>query len=1148
MKSYTAENLGIGVDTNSAEHRAKTIDYINMKLKFMGHPLVDSPFTEKSPAWVEFLELLNKRSAMLDKSLPPVDKRIQAFLDSYLSDTNEAVPQLPQQTFTLDKYSLAREMALPVNADEYHKDYVDSYRIEQGVLHNPKNDRRTTKGVFHVVEGGLPIPQDKKVVPKIAFQRLLNCALNNAPNDLLEIPLTSNQKKPVHTFVSLLLKPLVVPEVPNFIAEKRMEIRFFAPGNLISNLDFVESIFGNGGDPYLPKNDLALDAEHWTGNTGCVILAPHIMKMTKKELGLPRKKDATAQQIKDGMCWENEDELYNDGSPFKICARNKDGVVTIISDNYFGYSKKEVKTQIGYSANLFGLAEEEHAGGALAFPRYNLGNNFKMENNVSYNKHEHTFEYLSKTIKDKIIVQEEGYAKDKNYDNIFYIPENSEFDVIALTCTWQLKGKEHSLKIMPNQYFIYPSGYKVHLEQHPISQNWRLIGTVAEGTLIHKPCTVSGGGKSEISKSLTDAILYGSVFIGDFDKDMDSVKEIIDYDYSHRYISPPAKKTPRPLLSPQRSLGSVIKLLTRSEHFTKEYNEWLDSIPEYIKSLVFVVKKFYQPKWGNEWRDKFSVDIINGKAGNEVKFNHKKLLSYYLRVGTQQDGTWTIYRLRQEFIPAEKIQWEDDISASVTVPTKALEGLNPDYKNASFKFTENCEYRFFQRPDDAKIRGYDKQAEIDLSSKGSFISNFEPQTQSNAQEFLANPLEFDLWTQPVQKMITDFAQSEDKFFISPAHSRIYDGSPTKNPRYLQVRPDLLDYEPSYIAEVGVRLFRGVTPTKPVYHPVNAIISGRRNNPAEPGIQPLAVYNPLHYQNLPELFMDYIPSVTGKSPSTTGAGVEGALTKGPFNCLVAITDLNNALLTAILGQYSGFTTSAGNIGREHKVEHDISLLIPEVWARLTEEERDPKTMIEKGYLQKIDDFDHNGETILGSRLGYRITVEFLNDYFGRVFQSPHVVFPKTMLAPEIQSMDEYVDGIKNICDAQTKVAKTYLEAGYDEHAIPPLKALFHIMVSGNYQGKTVDSPEVQKLFDYDTVIKSDWYKARLGLRQKNEMELLNKQISYIKEVMTGAKLDEVETGINLKARLSYAEKKLKEISAPEYIETLTGSIGLDPLNA
>jgi hypothetical protein len=55
----------------------------------------------------------------------------------------------------------------------------------------------------------------------------------------------------------------VCPAVPGFCSEKRMEIRFFAPGNLVSNLDFVESVFGNAGDPFLPQNDAGLDPEHW---------------------------------------------------------------------------------------------------------------------------------------------------------------------------------------------------------------------------------------------------------------------------------------------------------------------------------------------------------------------------------------------------------------------------------------------------------------------------------------------------------------------------------------------------------------------------------------------------------------------------------------------------------------------------------------------------------------------------------------------------------------------------------------------------------------------------------------------------------------------------------------------------------------------
>ena len=184
-------------------------------------------------------------------------------------------------------------------------------------------------------------------------------------------------------FVSLLLRPVVCPEIPDREPEKSMEIRFFAPGNLVSNLDFVESIFGNGGNPVLPSNDAGLDVEHWTGHTGCVVLAPHLVGLTKRELGLPYRDQASERQRADGMCWTEEGERYNDGAAFKVTARDERGViVTILADNYFGYCKKEVKTQISYAANLYGLAEEEHAGGALAFPRRNHGEEYGVDSST----------------------------------------------------------------------------------------------------------------------------------------------------------------------------------------------------------------------------------------------------------------------------------------------------------------------------------------------------------------------------------------------------------------------------------------------------------------------------------------------------------------------------------------------------------------------------------------------------------------------------------------------------------------------------------------------------------------------------------------------------------------------------------------------
>src|SRR5208282_5401076 len=131
--------------------------------------------------------------------------------------------------------------------------------------------------------------------------------------------------------------------------------------------------------------------------------------------------------------------------------------------------------------------------------------------------------------------------------------------------------------------------------------------------------------------------------------------------------------------------------------------------------------------------------------------------------------------------------------------------------------------------------------------------------------------------------------------------------------------------------------------------VNAVLAGRRGNPADPqiGLPPLAVYNPIHYQELPELFMDFICSLTGKSPSTTGAGSEGALTKGPFNALRTIVDLNAALVSYILTGLAGYSTAAGFVGPTRRVDHDISLLIPEIWCRLTPMERSPAFLIHEG---------------------------------------------------------------------------------------------------------------------------------------------------------------------------------------------------------
>src|SRR5262249_20827462 len=230
---------------------------------------------------------------------------------------------------------------------------------------------------------------------------------------------------------------------------------------------------------------------------------------------------------------------------------------------------------------------------------------------------------------------------------------------------------------------------------------------------------------------------------------------------------------------------------------------------------------------------------------------------------------------------------------------------------------------------------------------------------------------------------------------------VISGQRSKNPRYLQVRPDVAHPRDRYVAEMGARLYRRLPLDQPVLFPVIGVLSGRRNHPPEDGLRPLCVYGPIHYQELPELFMDYVCSVTGKSPSTTGAGSEGALTKGPFNALAATADLNNALVAMLLSGYAGFSSAAGFIGPRYRVDHDISLLIPEIWCRLFPQERDPKRLIEAGHLERLEDYAYDGKRVLASRLGYRITAKFVRNFFGRLFDNPTAVFAEEILRPEVQ---------------------------------------------------------------------------------------------------------------------------------------------------
>jgi hypothetical protein len=1126
---------------------------IALRLAQFGLPLPESFEGSESARLVRpILARQRELSRRLSDRLCAADARIQAFLDDYLIDTGMQ-PQLPRRTLVLDEPGLARELSLPLDGDSFTSPLLSSYRVANGVLHNPANDRRTTAGVFHIAEGGLPIPDDKIAVPKEVLARLLAHAFEPPQADKV-LPYTAGQPEPAVCFASLYLRPLVLPEVPGYIREKRMETRFIVPGGLVANLDFVEGVFGNGGDPYLPENDASLAPAEWTGHTGLVVLAPHLTRLTKKELGLPHVSGATERQRRDGMCWEQEEELYNGGCAFKICARDARGVVaTVIADTYFGYCKKEVKTQISYSANLFGNAEEEHAGGALVFPSWDLGQEFTE----TFSGDAWRLADVLARDPERFAVQPEGHALDRRLPHVVLVPGGARYSLRPLRVSWSdADGKHHEIPLRLGHVYLSPNGYRVELTRDPHDRTaWTLVGTSPQVTSCHKPATVSGGGKSEISKAITDAIIVGAEHIADFEGDLDQVAAILERDYSERFADPARNhQDNRTILSDKRSLGSVIKLLTPSRGvYNAEYNAWLETVPHYIKELVYVVKRSYRPEWGEDWRSHFSVAEIDGRPGNRLRLaDGDKIAVSRLRMGFNPDGSWRLFSLRHDFAPAVKVQTEDDITASTVVPGASL-GLDPE---RSYKLVENCENLLFQRPDDAIHRGYDRQAERDIAGPGVFLSNFQPLTRAQAAGMRDDVVAFSAFTDPMAQLLSGFADSavgEDTdgespaYVVSSADPRLVGGLPSKNPRYLQQRPDRADAGRAAVAALAARMARRMPADAPLTLPVDVVAAGRRNNPPEPAVPPLCAYNPLHYMELPELFMEFIASMTGKSPSTTGAGSEGALTKGPFNCLPAVIDLNAALLSYVLTGYDGWVSAAGHIGPHVRVNHDFSLLVPELFARMSPEERDARRLIAEGALERLTDVEHDGRVVLAGRLGYRMTDRFAAKYLGRIFLHPDAVFTPEMLHPELQDMDVFAESVATIVTTHERVARAYLRDGTISLAVPPLRALLEIMAGGvSVEGWTLLSPQFRALFARESVLSSSWYAERLDARQAAAAARAEAGLAAIERFVSTPGNEEPNARLDMPVRVEAARVEAARLASPEYRAQLVGTLGNTPL--
>jgi phosphoenolpyruvate carboxykinase (diphosphate) len=237
----------------------------------------------------------------------------------------------------------------------------------------------------------------------------------------------------------------------------------------------------------------------------------------------------------------------------------------------------------------------------------------------------------------------------------------------------------------------------------------------------------------------------------------------------------------------------------------------------------------------------------------------------------------------------------------------------------------------------------------------------------------------------------------------------------------------------------------------------------------------------------------------------------------------------------------------SVGPNYRVDHDISLIVPELWCRMTPEERDPKIMIEKGFLEPIEDFEYEGRAIPASRLGYRITKRFVHYFFCRIFDNPSGVIPDDMLQPETQDLAVFVDGIENIAQAMENSAKLYFQDNIIEDACPPLRAVLHVMAYGHYNGKSIKDPEIRAMFTREALLQSNWYQARLAKKQMRDITLGQKNVAYLEEFLARPGYAKEAQRLGIAARLDEAGNQLDYVKSSKYLASLVGTLGADPIH-
>ena len=149
----------------------------------------------------------------------PADPRIEAFLAEHFADLGLPAPlRLPDETLVLPRHGIARELSLPEGSDSYQQRLPEllprpQRRAAQPAERPPHHRRARSTSPRAACRS----PATRRPCPRRVFARPLPPRRERRRRSCSSLPFTAQPAGARRAFVSLLLRPLVCPEVPGVV-------------------------------------------------------------------------------------------------------------------------------------------------------------------------------------------------------------------------------------------------------------------------------------------------------------------------------------------------------------------------------------------------------------------------------------------------------------------------------------------------------------------------------------------------------------------------------------------------------------------------------------------------------------------------------------------------------------------------------------------------------------------------------------------------------------------------------------------------------------------------------------------------------------------------------------------------------------------